>query len=259
MTVAHLLTVFQGDYSDTEDVPEIWQIGVRSSLVFGSTDAVGTFPDFGGITEEHVSETSGSWDIVSTLGDIASGIQVFTVRDWMKDYALPAAETFFATGTFATQLRLLTVKTSAIEGTTGHVYGGYTCLATSTSPVSGSTTGLLPLQCATVASFRTGRIGPKGRGRVYLPAQSPAAMDTHGRLTSSYVGDVANNVKTFLQDLSFHGAGLGTAEVRPCVTGKPYTNYATVTEVRVGDVVDTQRRRRRQLVEAYQSATPSYA
>jgi hypothetical protein len=32
-----------------------------------------------------------------------------------------------------------------------------------------------------------------------------------------------------------------------------------ITEVRVGDLVDTQRRRRRQLVETYTSGSPSYA
>lgn len=259
MAATSLLAVFGGKYSSTEDTPEIWQIGVRFSIVFGSTDAVGTFPTTISVDSEHVSETSGSWDVVSTLGLMREGIQDFSPRSWLEDHLIPAAETYFSTGSFSTQLMLETIKVSAIESPTGHVIDGQTVLATSSAPVSGSTTGLLPLQCATVASFRTGRIGRRGRGRIYLPAQSPNAMDTHGRLTGSYCNDVVSNTVTFLQDMSMHGAGLSTVEIRPCVTGSPYTDYGTITEVLVGDVVDTQRRRRDRLVEAYVSGTPSYA
>jgi len=65
-------------------------------------------------------------------------------------------------------------------------------------------------------------------------------------------------MKAFLEGIAVTG-GVGHSEwALPIVTGKPYDNYAVVTSVQVGDVMDTQRRRRRQLVESYHSEDVSY-
>jgi hypothetical protein len=61
-----------------------------------------------------------------------------------------------------------------------------------------------------------------------------------------------------MEALAFTGAGPGGAHVRPIVTGKPWDKYGVVTTVRVGSIVDTQRRRRNRLTEVYTSGNPSY-
>jgi hypothetical protein len=42
------------------------------------------------------------------------------------------------------------------------------------------------------------------------------------------------------------------------VTGAPYEDYGIVNQVRVGSVVDTQRRRRNRLTETYSSTNVTY-
>jgi len=46
--------------------------------------------------------------------------------------------------------------------------------------------------------------------------------------------------------------------VKPIVTGAPWTHYGVITSVNVGNVADSQRRRRRQLVEARTSLDVTY-
>jgi hypothetical protein len=61
-----------------------------------------------------------------------------------------------------------------------------------------------------------------------------------------------------LEGISIGSGVPATWNVRPIVTGSPWGNYAVVNSVQVGDVMDTQRRRRRQLVEARAAYSPSY-
>ena len=74
-------------------------------------------------------------------------------------------------------------------------------------------------------------------------------------MSSTGQTDFVNLQVALLQALTYSGVGMGSPQTAPVVTGKPFVNYARVTEVRVGNVPDTQRRRRRSLPETYVSAS----
>jgi hypothetical protein len=75
---------------------------------------------------------------------------------------------------------------------------------------------------------------------------------------STVRGFLLNAQVALLEAISDIPGGLATAEVVPCITGGSFTQYASISQVRMGNVFDTQNRRRRQLVENYSSATVTY-
>ena len=88
---------------------------------------------------------------------------------------------------------------------------------------------------------------------MYLPAMSVGPLGgSDGLLTSAAAGHIAGTGKTLLNALKVGSFGV-TAVVRPVVIGSPWTTYFRITQTRVGNVVDSQRRRRRQITETYES------
>jgi hypothetical protein len=109
-----------------------------------------------------------------------------------------------------------------------------------------------------VLSWETHVIGPRGRGRIFSPVPPVGALNSVGVLSSTYQDDAVASAKALLEGLSYSGTGGTTAHLRSVVTGpssgggiSPYTRYGTIIGVRVGSVVDTQRRRRNKQPEAY--------
>jgi len=120
------------------------------------------------------------------------------------------------------------------------------------SGVQGST--LFPPQIALVATL----VGPQARGlaskgRMFLPGVS-AAVSTNGRISDLNRGEMATNVRTFIRgvvDLAeTNNVPLLASQGRPGIGGTAPVNHEIVS-VRVGNVYDTQRRRRNGLAEAY--------
>lgn len=114
--------------------------------------------------------------------------------------------------------------------------------------VSPSSSVRTPPQLAHVVSLTTDkRRGRAHIGRIFVPT-SANVVEPDGRLTQAEAESMVQAARTFINDLNGLGAlnpfsvavfsGLG-AEVE------------TVTGVRVGRVIDTQQRRRRQLDESY--------
>jgi hypothetical protein len=112
----------------------------------------------------------------------------------------------------------------------------------------------LPPQCSLVCTLTTVR--PRGlasKGRMYLPGVIGPVLST-GKLSSSDVTGISNGLKTFFDAVNASSdvpgqiilAAKGTG-LLPALTAQ----NEWVTGFRVGDVVDTQRRRRNNLVEVY--------
>ena len=141
---------------------------------------------------------------------------------------------------------------------TGHVIntevGPAKATAVPTAAVDGASSGVvLPLQNTVALSTRTPNTTRRGRGRMYLPAMSVGPLGgSDGLLTSAAAGHIAGTGKTLLNALKVGTFGV-TAVVRPVVIGSPWTTYFRITQTRVGNVVDSQRRRRRQITETYES------
>lgn len=124
-------------------------------------------------------------------------------------------------------------------------------------------TAMLP-QASVAATLLTAI--PRGRGskgRIFLPPSTWATTGADGRMTPVNAGNIANGVKNFILLLNAEPSigsvavmSRGKAAPLPPVLGKrpkyTYPNPGTTaiaTSVRVGLVVDTQRRRRRALAE----------
>jgi hypothetical protein len=261
----HLLLTAQGDYTDATLAAEGWQVGIRLALIFGSTDAVGTLPNDWDPTVNLVNRTetnwtiSGNWHVVRTP-------QSFQPDDYLNDQAAPAFATWLgAISGMSSHTRLRSLKLSVI-GTNGrsvppppYASGTPELLTwTSSYPVGSNSGNHLPLQVSAVASHRTGQTGRAGRGRMYLPSLNTGVIQSDGLLDSSWCTSTAGHQKDLLEALHYRGTGATPPEVTPIVTGSGYVHYGIISQVKVGNVPDTQRRRRRQIPETYQSTTVTY-
>lgn len=127
------------------------------------------------------------------------------------------------------------------------------------TPVFGTGSTVFPLQTAVVTSLRTSTPGASGRGRLYWPAIG-ATLNGSFRLSAPSPSSVAADTKTFLSALG--AAMLAALAPTPPWTSvhlavRSKTNHATphVTSIQVGDIVDTQRRRRDSIPEGYTAVT----
>lgn len=124
-----------------------------------------------------------------------------------------------------------------------------------TVPVAGSTGPKMPPQCALVISTRTNTPGARGRGRLYWPAPglslAAGTMRISAPTTAQLVADAATYFKG-LQDALFTSSGGGAPwqSISLCVRSRANKQSPHVTRLEVGDVVDTQRRRRDTLIES---------
>jgi hypothetical protein len=128
------------------------------------------------------------------------------------------------------------------------------------TPVNGgTTTANLPPQCSIVATLQTDT--PRGlgsKGRMYLPGIGVSIAGNTGTASTSTLQNTANNMKTFFNAIngSFDQPGkVITASKGRTVGLVGGMVNRPITSVKIGNVYDTQRRRRNQLVEQFVTAT----
>lgn len=120
------------------------------------------------------------------------------------------------------------------------------------TPVVGTGTGRTPNQVARCLSLQTGVPGARARGRSYFPATG-AVMVTGTRKSDPPSGYLTGIVAMLNRFKKIDAAG---SEILELVVHSRVGNIVTpVTGVRLGDVLDTQRRRRDALVETYTTAS----
>nr|CRY96112.1 hypothetical protein [uncultured prokaryote] len=124
--------------------------------------------------------------------------------------------------------------------------------ALNTTPVAGTGTATNPSQSSVVVSLLTGIPGRRYRGRLYLPALAPAFNATTLRLTNTLPAQIATQMAAWMPLVASQWAG--GDELDPVVVSQVGAVATPITTVKVGDVIDTQRRRRDQLIENYASA-----
>lgn len=115
------------------------------------------------------------------------------------------------------------------------------------------------LQDALVVSLRTDRPGARGRGRLYWPAWG-ATLSGNWKLSSPVPATVAGDARTLLlaiqaQILAEAAANLISDVPQLAVRSRTYHESIQVTTLVVGDVLDTQRRRRDALPEQRSAVT----
>lgn len=257
-TATHAYVVFSG--TNDQALAEHWQFGIRYMLQsnLSTPDTFGGLPTFD-VDAAAVHRDETDWTIDSAWNAGVGGAGPISIDDWLNDQLLPAGQALFASGIMNNTGYLNSIKVSPINGL-GHTVDLRTAIGTYKSPPPQGTnsSGLLPLENTTVVSWTTPVIGPKGKGRIYLPYESKNRIGSDGRLDSGAVSATVAAVVDFIEATAVTSGILSGLWALPIVTGGNYSQFGQITGLRVGNVVDTQRRRRRQEPEVYSTAPVSY-
>lgn len=254
----HLLLTAVGDYTTAPMNAEAWAVTLRLALVFGPIDPVGTLPSNWDPVAVNINRTETDWTITGNWH--VSSPDVFEPDDFLNDQAAPAFTSWIAGGPMSNYARLRALKLFPIGAPSGRAVPappyaqGTPCLLTWTSnyPTGATGSGVSPLQIAMVASHRTAQIGRKGRGRMFIPAVNPNQLEpTTTHFSAPRVTAAVTAQQALLQALTWSSPSPLAAHTHTIVTGAPFVSYAKINTVRIGDVPDTQRRRRRSMVETY--------
>lgn len=238
VTIPHIRLTFGGTYFATEE----WQIGLHMS---NPTPAL--------INPQSVS----AW-CADKIGDVVtdvkawaaigrSGLSAAATLDWLKFNPI-GADGKYADPDHVHQ-RLISPSV--------------VCPGSPDSPAD-----FAAPQLAMCVSLRSAIAGTRAsHGRVYIPVQG-YAVDWTGHVSSGAVGEIAQNFANLLRalnewpgidplDSSVVSLVTPDSPARAASPGKPARPYRPariepVSAVWVGNVLDTQRRRREQVVEAYE-------
>lgn len=127
------------------------------------------------------------------------------------------------------------------------------------TPFAGLQTPTKTPQDAIVFSLRTSTPGARGRGRMYWPAVG-TTLSNQFQLTAPTSAEVAGAAKTWLNAIGteMNASYIADASaLRVALAVRSTTDHVCrdVTQIQVGTVLDTQRRRRDALKETYSSVS----
>lgn len=186
--------------------------------------------------------------VFDPTGEIGTGV---------NQAALDAATLAIANRTIPTTLRTIMgaacIRTGARVEVRDDVSDALIAISiqSSTTPAAGSSPIRLPFQAATVISLRTNTPGASGRGRLYWPALA-ATLGTDGKIITPAPATLVSDARAYLTGIETDleaGAFGGSFDL--AVRSKTTKTTPHVVRLQVGDLVDTQRRRRDALPEAY--------
>lgn len=259
MTTRHMYLVMKGSYSATNLSTEVWQCGIRFRVSNTPAGSFGPLPTDYTLDDESISRDETNWTIEGNYSCNLPAVSVFRPDDWLNDNVADAVTTWLAaTSAFPnkTQIDSLVaygMKDGAVEEVGAGPAKVELKFKAGHKPIGASSTSALPPQCSVVASWGTAVAGRHGKGRIYLPAPVTSQVTTDGGLLSSVPqGAIASSTADLIAALNYSGVG-ADSYADAIVTGAPWTKYSKVASVRVGNVIDTQRRRRNQITETYVS------
>lgn len=205
------------------------------------------------------------WSTGFYVGAVGEGVSNPTQA--FADAIRTAWTTFFtATSTSVTSAwKTENVKVAQV-GTDGKTFPENVVYAPYGTAISGPAgVNIFPPQISLAASLENaGARGLAAKGRMYLPGIG-LSLGSNGQITPAQALAICNNFKAFIDSVNA-AAPLGAKVILASQgrrTKNPDGSYsvvpgtsvnAVVNRVRVGSAFDTQRRRRNQLVETYQSA-----
>lgn len=207
---------------------------------------------------------------VTFSGDMFNGAEEWSTGFWLGEEGVDATvptqdavdamlalwTTFFESSTsiissqyFTTQCKIAHINTN---GTTDAANVQYAFPAAAVNGVTAVT--ILPAQCSLVVTLLSDR--PRGlasKGRMYLPGIA-TNVSSNGKVSSATIGAIATNLETFFNGVRAHAdiaddpilAAKGTGAFPELTAQNDY-----IESIRVGDVIDTQRRRRNGLTETW--------
>lgn len=193
-------------------------------------------------TTTHLSKVQG-W-----TGD--SGASGVDVTDGDQDAIAEAVWNFLASSQsyFSPDYHLGDIRLYPISAA-GKMASNNPVIYTPLSDLSGTATGMLAPQNALVISLRSSVNTRKGRGRFYFGPVGQAMNNTNG-LIGTGGASVLANAKTMLNAVRAIGSA-ASSRYYPAIIGHQASTGFVVHDVRVGDELDTQQRRRHQRKETY--------
>lgn len=259
MPTQHVYLVVQGSYSAPLLATEVWQIGMRFRVSNTPADDFGLLPtDVDWADASDVIDAT-NWVVETNYeADLPLGSS-FQPQTWLDQIAGQAVDDWIGTSSmFPTTTRIDRLVAYGMTDGKVHEVGAGPAKATLTyktafRPTGSSSSDSLPPQNSIVASLVTPVSGRKGKGRFYMPAPPETLVSVPGGLLSSGAcTNQATAASTLLSNLAIDQTVPIPIYLNAIVTGAPWTKYGKVTGVRVGNVIDTQRRRRAQITETYQ-------
>ena len=254
----HLYLVARGGYTISDLDSENWQFGIRLWADLSVPDLEGTLPSTGDYAADDTSDNSDGLHVHSQW-KWSSGINnVFDPTVYLHDQAAGAYIDFMGAVAISAHVELRELRLYPMEST-GNAFESRVAVCTFDTPVVGGRgSDIVPTELSVVSSFSTNRPGPKGRGRIYLPPTSSSGLATNSKVNGTLTGDQADATAALLEALAVESVDSAATHARPIVTGAPWTQYAVITGVSVGDIFDAQRRRRRSLVETREARSVTY-
>lgn len=273
-TQLHLLITAEGTYYNAGVLfnGEIWGVTLRCVPILGSTlTPVGELPDNFDVAAASISDSDTDW-VASSNWLLEGGTTDIDPVSMLVDQVKPAFESWVANSMMHGQAQLDSLKVYPI-GTDGraipappYALGSPAVLTyTGTHPKGTGSGVMLPLQNAVAVSHRSDQVGRRGQGRMFCPALPAAVLAATTAVTLSTTARDAFNArqKALLEDISFVSSNKSWFPAVVSNVGSPTTpnfrDYATITAVRTGLVVDTQRRRRNAQVESYAEVSVDYS
>lgn len=199
----------------------------------------------------------GGAEIWSTGFFMASPSQDAPVPSEASAAAIKTAwQTFFTSGQnmFGYLWKTEGVKIAHLDKTTGKTVG-VPVTSYYTTAIAGASTGIgFPPQVSLVATLLADNgKGLGGKGRMYLPGIQQG-LDATGHVGSPFNQTLATNLASFFNaingSIDAPGVVVNASQGRDTGLAQGWVNRP-VTHVRIGNVYDTQRRRRNALTEIY--------
>lgn len=170
--------------------------------------------------------------------------------------------------TIAQALALVTVPTAMLQswgnGTNLDGYrvearqitGGLEALgeASRVTPAGGTGTNTHPHATAIVLSLRTPGVGASARGRLYFPATGQSLQNTDYRIANAGQATLLAAMKTYLSAMEA-AIKVTLPEANLTVWSRTTSNFHNVNNIQLGNVLDSQRRRRDKVTEGYQTVS----
>lgn len=189
----------------------------------------------------------------------ATGTDAPAPTDAMAEMIADEWETFFtaAGNLISHQWKTATIKVTPISAAEVIDIPGIRSFSYASAIAGPDPSGGFPPQCSAVATLVAGSgIGNGGKGRMFLPGVA-GTIDNTGRMATTTAVSLASGLATFFASVGASidnpGQPINAAKTAP-ITGFLAQNRI-LTAVRVGNVFDTQRRRRNALAETYSSDT----
>lgn len=200
------------------------------------------------VTSLHVSGTT-SFDAEAALGALSTSDQ----DDLQDAMSTLMSDSDLQWGNFSQATGL---KAAALD-TSGH-YLAEPVTRDIQTPASGSSTGLVYPADTVVVSLRSpSTFGEANRGRMYLPHCAINRVTATPFMNGTAIGNVATAAALFLNtvnDVCNTGPEPGVIQI---MSSKGTGTSKGVTSMAIGNVLDTQRRRRNRLVENYTTRSVS--